>query len=56
MVLLFEGHPVGNATVRLLSLKAGEASDLKVSAWLEANNTYANDFIGRYISTGKNKI
>lgn len=56
MVLLFEGHPVGNATVRLLSLKAGEASDLEVSAWLEANNTYANDFIGRYISTGKEKI
>ncbi|RCH93974.1 hypothetical protein CU097_000838, partial [Rhizopus azygosporus] len=55
MVLLFEGHPVGNATVRLLSLKAGEASDLKVSAWLEANNTYANDFIGRYISTGIGK-
>jgi hypothetical protein len=53
MVLLFNGHLIGNTTIPELSLAPGVNNELTVSAWLFGDNQHVIDFIGQYISNGK---
>ncbi|KAG2236998.1 hypothetical protein INT48_001765 [Thamnidium elegans] len=52
MVLLFNGHSIGNTTIPELSLAPGVDNELTVSAWLSGKNKHVIDFIGQYISNG----
>ncbi|KAI9261765.1 hypothetical protein EDC94DRAFT_519356 [Helicostylum pulchrum] len=52
MVLLFNGHLIGNTTIPELSLAPGVDNELTVSAWLFGKNKHVIDFIGQYISNG----
>lgn len=55
MMLLFNGHLIGNTTIPELSLAPGADNELTVSAWLYGNNKHVTDFVGQYISNGKKK-
>lgn len=55
MILLFNGHTIGNTTIPELSLDPGVDNQLTVSAWLFGDNQHVIDFIGQYISSGKKK-
>ncbi|KAI7875741.1 uncharacterized protein EV154DRAFT_540359 [Mucor mucedo] len=52
MMLLFDGHLIGNTTIPKLSLAPGVDNDLTVSAWLYGDNEHVTDFVGQYISNG----
>lgn len=56
MVLLYDGHLIGNTTIPELKLAPGVSNELTVSAWLFGNNQHVIDFIGQYISNGKFKF
>lgn len=53
MMLLYDGHVIGNTTIGELKLAPGVFNSLSVSAFLFANNEHVIDFIGHYISNGK---
>jgi hypothetical protein len=53
MVLLFNGHLIGNTTIPEFKLAPGVHTELTVSAWLFGHNQHVIDFIGQYISNGK---
>lgn len=53
MILLYNGHLIGNTTIPELALAPGVSNELTVSAWLFGNNKHVIDFIGEYISNGK---
>ncbi|KAI8082587.1 uncharacterized protein B0P05DRAFT_468170 [Gilbertella persicaria] len=52
MMLLFNGHTIGNTTIPELKLAPGKFNGLNASAWLFADNQHVLDFIGQYISEG----
>ncbi|KAI8637075.1 hypothetical protein BD408DRAFT_425155 [Parasitella parasitica] len=52
MMLLFNGHVIGNTTITELSLEPGVFNELTVSAWLFGGNKHVIDFIGQFISNG----
>jgi hypothetical protein len=53
MMLMYDGHVIGNTTIGELKLAPGVFNSLSVTAFLFADNEHVIDFIGHYISNGK---